>query len=217
MQSRVTVMAKKTVYAWDSAVWIAWLRKEQDKDLRGVASVVHELVNHESVLLISSICDVEVIDLDPSDSTFEVYSLLKKLPYVQVVDVHSRVIEKANTIRTRIKHENNSRARNKLKLPKAADAIQLATAVLQKVDAMHTFDNDLLNLDGTPIAEGGKIVKPQTLSGQLRIDVNDEAVSLHGMTPEDALRKALGAKLPESVSKAEEAAERDEKKSRKKD
>lgn len=47
-------------------------------------------------------------------------------------------------------------------------------------------------------------------------DRDAESLSLNGMTPEDALRKALGTKLPESVIKAEEESERDEKKSQKK-
>lgn len=205
---------KKCVYAWDAAVWIAWLRREEDKCLQRIGAVVRELVEGDAVLVISAICDVEVVDLDVNDKTFELYGLIKRLPYVQTINVHQRIVEKARKVRSLIRIENNSRKNNKLAIPKAADSIHLATAILAEASVLHTYDKGLLSLSGKQIVDGIRITEPRSLSGQILIE--DPTLSLQGMTPEDALRKALGTKLPESVIKAEEEAERDEKKSQKK-
>ena len=46
------------------------------------------------------------------------------------------------------------------------DAQILATAILYKADVLHTLDERLLHLNGSPIVDGLKITKPGPLSGQ---------------------------------------------------
>ena len=190
-----------TTYAWDTDVFIAWLRDEDDKDQAAIAAVLQEAVEGRAVLLVSRMAFVEVLELAPGDAARRSFERFMDRPTVAVVEISKKVADKAFAVRSSIVQQRSSN----MSVPKldAADSIHLAAAMLHGADALHSHDMSKLN--GNPALEGLKVCKPLPLSGQplLLPPGADAPFSLHGTDPDDALRRALTTALPDDVKRAE--------------
>lgn len=146
-------MAEKRVY-WDSCVWIGLINQEPDK--LAVCEHVIEQAQSGSVEIWTSTlslaevfkkkCNgVNVTTAQPSDANFE--NFLSQ-DYVVLIQVDHDV----GTVARRLLRAHPA-------LAKPADAVHLASALLNNVDEMHTFDGDnLLGLDGVlDRADGTKL------------------------------------------------------------
>ena len=151
----------KPVYSWDSSVFIAWLCEDQTVPLIDIANVIEEIENDRAILVVSVTAYAEV--LEAKHTPEQMASFREFLKRSNVVTADTTITEKAGAIRSGglVLHPPR-----KIKTP---DATFLATAILYKVDTLHTFDPDLLNLNGHPLAEGVVICKPIVLSGQKTI------------------------------------------------
>lgn len=152
-------MAIKPKFYWDACAWIGLINQEPDK-IDSLRYVIEEAQKGKIEIWTSTFTLAEVFKkkcssnqaaLDPADDTaFEDYLAQDFVQRVQVdTDVGTaarRLLRKFPTLR------------------KPQDAIHAATAALNDVDELHTFDgNDLLALDGQiPMANGQrlKICKP---------------------------------------------------------
>lgn len=147
-------MANKPKYYWDACAWIGLIRQEPDK----VDSLRHlmELAQKGKIEIWTSTftlaevfkrkCSENQVGIEPKDDeAFEDYLEQDYVKRVQVdVDVGTfarRLLRRFPSIR------------------KPQDAIHAATAALNNIDELHTFDgNDLLPLDGQiPMSNGEKL------------------------------------------------------------
>lgn len=74
-------------------------------------------------------------------------------PGFAVIDATLAVSNKAGEVREHVNASGVQLKRN--------DAIYIATALLFKVDALHTFDPGLCGLDGSPLVDGLRIHHPR--------------------------------------------------------
>jgi predicted nucleic acid-binding protein len=145
----------KPKFCWDTTVLIAHLTAEpraQD-EVDGLREVVNLVDSGQAILVTSLQAIAEVL---PDDSSPDLQGRLKALfrrPNCIMVDLSAAVVAKAADMR--------QRARETGRRLKSPDAYFLATGVLLKVDAVHTFDDQLLGLSGSPIVDGITICKPR--------------------------------------------------------
>lgn len=126
---------------WDANCWIGLIRKEGDK-LPGCMYIINEAEAGRVEILTSSFTLAEVYKVkggagiaDTSDSAFEKYLELGHILRVQLDDA--------------VGTEARRLLRRHKELKKPPDAIHLATALLNNVEELHTFDDkNLLKLDG---------------------------------------------------------------------
>ncbi|MBF2754586.1 MAG: type II toxin-antitoxin system VapC family toxin [Gammaproteobacteria bacterium AqS3] len=154
--------ASNKIY-WDSCVLIEWLQNTQEKRHKLTQAVMDELDREDSSysLVLSMLIYVEVIgdSKEMSSESMDELELFIHNPRVRLVVVDDEIAKKAGELRMSLKPK-------KLTAP---DAIHLATAIIRGVDTLHTFDNDLLRLNGNPIAEGVKISECKLPGGQLTL------------------------------------------------
>lgn len=141
----------KPRYYWDAGLFIALLQNEQRKDpadMPGLLEVVDMADNGEAFIITSGITYTEVLDQPGHAPKRATFRQVFERPNYQVVEPSLTISDKAADFREVFK----------LKLP---DATHLATAVLLKVDEMHTFDaDDLIPLSGRAEVNGLLIRKP---------------------------------------------------------
>jgi predicted nucleic acid-binding protein len=147
---------------WDACIWIALIQKEkvylptgQIEDREMMCRTVIEAAKRRSIVIVTStLCLAEVCKDDPnpqvnSDKLKDYF----ESDYILLANVDRFVGERARDLMVA--------AYAKIKPP---DAIHLATAAISpNIEAMHTFDIRLLNLDGRINKDGGgtlKICKP---------------------------------------------------------
>lgn len=155
-------MSKKTVYAWDATVLLAWLEEDQSAPLGGIDSVVQEIDDKAATLVVSVVAHTEVLRAKHSDEQIKKFRDFLARSNVLVIDVDLRVSEKAEEIRSKALPTGR-----KIKTP---DAQHLATAIIYRVDVFHTLDDKLLNLNGSALVDGLVISKPIAKSGQAMFD-----------------------------------------------
>lgn len=150
----------KRVYYWDSCLFIAWMANEtknrQPGDMDGLAEVVAMVDDQECYILSSVNTRGEVLDSTLTDEAREKFQSLFCNPFFTFVNVSLPVSELASKIRDY--YRNHKPQSMSVKLP---DATHLATAILYKVDELHTFDaGDLIRFDGNVAGHPLKICKP---------------------------------------------------------
>jgi predicted nucleic acid-binding protein len=153
-------LANKPKYYWDACAWIGLIRQEPDKidSLRYVMELAQkgEIEIWTSAFTLAEVfkrkCSETQVGIEPVDDTaFEDYLTQDCVQPVQVdVDVGTFA----------------RRLLRKFPIRKPQDAIHAATAALNNIDELHTFDgNDLLPLDGQISMLNGeklRICKPPT-------------------------------------------------------
>ena len=141
----------KPRYYWDSGVFIAVLKNEKrddPSDLPGALEVLDLADNGEAFIITSGITFTEVLDRPGDAPVRERFRRVFERPNYKTVVPVLPITDKAADLRQQFG----------LKLP---DATHLATALLTKVDEMHTFDgDDLIPLSGRPELGGLIIRKP---------------------------------------------------------
>jgi len=141
----------KKVY-WDSCVWISLINQEAGKVGR-CQHIIQQAQKGQAQIWTSSLtlaevfkkkCDGQAVSIDAAnDSDFE------------------RYIEQDFLVEVQLDHDIGVMARRLLRahpeLKKPADAIHLASAAMNNVDELHTFDGDnLLGLNGRILRRDGK-------------------------------------------------------------
>jgi len=144
---------QKKIY-WDSCVWISLINQEPGKVGR-CQNVINEAQKGEAQIWTSSLtlaevfkkkCDGANVSIaEAQDADFENY------------------IEQEFLVEVQLDHDIGVLARRLLRahpeLKKPADAIHLASAALNNVDELHTFDGEnLLVLNGKIVRRDGKLL-----------------------------------------------------------
>lgn len=151
----------KTVY-WDACVWIAYADETPESKTDAYATeskqrcmdVMHSAKANDLIILTSQISIVEASSLPADESSrFEGMPAVFQLDYVALVPVNRAVLKLARNL-----------VLSKYRKLKPYDAVHLSSAITSKASEFHTFDKDLLRLDGK-IDEGNgsflKICLPQ--------------------------------------------------------
>lgn len=147
---------KKPIYCWDTCVFLAWFKEEQDKPLADIALVVHEIESRSASLLLSVTTYEEVLDIE-GGAVHKFRDYIKR-PYVETANVDTRIAERVAAMR-------NAAAQDGMNI-KVPDAQIIATALQYKADVLHTFDDKVLRFHKKPIVEGLRIEHPMPLSRQ---------------------------------------------------
>ncbi len=130
-------MKNKVVY-WDSDCFLGLLNREQDK-IQKCQSVIKNAEKGKLVIVTSAITFIEVIKMKGKKQVpRKVEKIIQKFflnPFMSIHNVDRDVGIKARDLMWK----------NKALKPK--DSIHVATALIQKIPELHTFDKYLLSLD----------------------------------------------------------------------
>lgn len=138
-------MTGRKSYYWDSCVFLTWLNRNSPHEiaLRGdFISVIQQILEENEKgrcqIITSQVTFIEALPSGHSavDDIF-LKRLLSRDPN-QAYDVDPRVTSKAREIRDfyfKLKQDDPS-----VRVPNTPDSIHLATAIILKVDEVHTFD-----------------------------------------------------------------------------
>lgn len=147
-------------YYWDAGLFIALLTNEQRRDpsdMPGLFEIVDLADAEEAIIVTSANTFGEVLDRPGHQPIRDQLRSLFQRPNFVLVEPNVTIIEKAADYREEFR----------LRLP---DATHLATAVLYRVDEMHTFDeDDLIPLSGRASLNNLRIRKPS--APQKRLDL----------------------------------------------
>jgi predicted nucleic acid-binding protein len=155
-------MNKKVNYAWDSTVILAWLAGDSTAPLDDILEIVKEIDGGKANLIVSVNAYSEVLEVKNSKRAMDRFRETLHRSNVIIADVTAAIALKAQQIRDaglRLK----AKERRRIKTP---DAQHMATAIIYKADVLHSLDNDMLQLNGSDIVDGLKIVKPVLFDGQ---------------------------------------------------
>ena len=144
--------------AWDSCIFLAHFNEEQDKPLAEIDGILRQVARGHRTMLISAIVRAEVLnETGTSDAGTQFCDYCKRSNVItasadfRIADAAAVIREKVRDARTRGDVSNGI---------KAPDALIAATAILYRATALHTFDPVLLELSGSPILRGLKIMRP---------------------------------------------------------
>ncbi len=154
----------KKVYYWDANIFLTACKKEAHVPdiLQGASNVLEMLDKGDCILVTSVITRIEFLEA-VNEKASKIFNEILQRSNVFVQQVTEPIVEKAREVRYHCREAK----RSILKVP---DAIHAATAILMKVDELHTHDGDLLKLSDLldevyhlkvnvpPIPAQGKIV-----------------------------------------------------------
>lgn len=126
-------------YYWDSAAFLAFLKEEEGR-VGNCRQVLYSAEREEIQIVTSALTLTEVVHIkgrirmDAKDEAL-ISGLFEK-DYIVIVDVDRRIAEHARQLLWQ--HQDL----------KPKDSIHVASALIATVDELHTFDDDLLKLDG---------------------------------------------------------------------
>lgn len=134
---------------WDTSILIDWLKGSENQNrMLSIKSVIAEIEAKKYKLAVSTLAYVEVLECKmPEQAIKQLKEFMKNGNLVEVFAVDIRIAEKAQTIRNRARNE-------KKKIIKTPDAIHIATAIVSKAKQLHTFDEEILKLNGKDEVEG---------------------------------------------------------------
>jgi len=129
---------------WDSSVVIDWILDKKSKNperIPGILSVWKNVGDDDCRLAVSTLVYTEVLESTmPAGAMEKFRAFMGSRKNVKIIPVDIRIAKQAQEIR--------SRASKKIEAP---DAVHLATAVVLRARVFHTFDKDLLSLDGKDV------------------------------------------------------------------
>lgn len=144
--------------AWDSCVFLAWLKAEQDKPLAEIEELMHDIEQQRLTLIVSAVVCAEILDCTGHTPVRNSFREFMKGENVVAANIDFRMAELAATMRERAR---DAYARKVITAGiKAPDALIVATALIYRVDVLHTFDPVLLSLDRSPIVDSLHITQP---------------------------------------------------------
>ena len=137
---------KENKICWDSCVMISHFRGDRDvSETQAIESVVDKLDEGHYNLVISTLLYAEVLaSVMPKNAMSSFNKFVKRRDTVTNVPVTLKIAEKAQEIR------------NKTKIG-TPDAIHIATAIIGEALVFHTFDTDLIRLNGQDVVDGLEI------------------------------------------------------------
>lgn len=143
-------MKKRKIIGWDSVVLLDWILDtsgENASRLPAIESVVAGVDNGYCRLVVSTLIYVEVLaNNNPKGFIKKFERFMADSKKVKIISVDVGVAQKAQEIR------------NRMKSIKTPDAVHVATAIVGKADVFHTFDKQLLSLDGKKVVDGLRIL-----------------------------------------------------------
>ncbi|MFL5297368.1 MAG: type II toxin-antitoxin system VapC family toxin [Phenylobacterium sp.] len=139
-------MARTPTVYWDSCVWIGLINQEPDKYPR-VLGVLNRARAGKVQIITSTFTLAEVVKrkcsgvtVEMSDTEDDPFAELLQQEFVTIVNADWDASVMARSLYRQFNGDG---------LKKPQDALHLATAVIENVDEMHTFDgSDLLKLNG---------------------------------------------------------------------
>ena len=145
---------------WDSCLFIDMLSAEpQSADRRSQLDDVLEAVDQKSAILVTStLVATEVLDIIDDPLKREKFERVMNRPNVFYQPVTMPIAELAGRIR------ESFLPKHKLK---SMDALFIATAISQKCDVLHTYDDQLLRLSGRQEIRYLKITPPGVAQASL--------------------------------------------------
>lgn len=148
------------LYYWDTCLFLAWLKDENRAitgEMDGVRDIIERSKRRDCRLMTSVLTTVEVLQAKiPAGVDTLFAGVLKR---TSRIGVDIKISQLAHDIRNHVAKEGGN-----LKTP---DAIHLATAILNRADEFHTFDEKLLGLNGNVAGHGLIVCKPKTVNPQL--------------------------------------------------
>lgn len=147
----------KPKYCWDACLFIAHLMNEEraEDETAGMREVLQAVSAGRALIITSAVVLTEVLNR-PGDgqNARDKLNVMVTRPGFTLIDPNMVIANKAAEFRERVAASGNNQL-------KRNDAIYLATASIYEVKELHTFDTVLLGLDGSPLVEGLRIVKPR--------------------------------------------------------
>ena len=147
------------LFCWDSVTFINFFNgglHRTPEEISGLLEVMDMVDRNQAKIVTSETVIAEVLD---AASDLE---LLLKRPQFLKVSPSSPVIKKVQEIRLAARNDG-------VHVPRFADATFLATAILYKTEALHTFDLRVLALSGLPCVDGLHVCKPSGEQTRLRL------------------------------------------------
>ena len=146
---------KKELICWDTSVMISFIKETEQERMGEINSVVQNIRNGHYALAVSTVIYPEVLESTMPPNAIKTFDkFMQNRADIAVVAVDIRVAQKAQEIRNKIN----------LKTP---DAIHIATAIINKATALHTYDDKMLKFNEKPQVDGLVITKCY-ITGQTR-------------------------------------------------
>lgn len=156
----------KSKFCWDACLFIAHLNGEvrTEEEAAGMREVLEMIRTGKAHIITSAVVLSEVLNraADAVRARDKLHAMLAR-PGFTVVDANLAIATKAGEFRERVNSPGSPY------MLKRNDAIYAATAALYRVDALHTFDPDLLNLNGSPLVDGLIVNRPRGLQTTLAL------------------------------------------------
>jgi predicted nucleic acid-binding protein len=170
---------KPTVFYWDTAPLIAWIKDEKRPDkseMDGLAEVVDLFDRSKAVIVTSVLWRAEIFQSALTPKQRDKLLQAFEVRAIQEVGIDGRIMDLVSEIRSFHKNDTSKGSKSRLKNIRVPDAIHLATAILYEVDEFHTFDGKksgngvggLITLNGNVAGHKLKICSPR--ANQLRLD-----------------------------------------------
>ena len=160
-------MAGNDILYWDSCVFIAWLKNEvrPTGELDGIRDIVEKAKGREVSIITSALTYAEVTEAKVGAGVMNMFDDLFKRRNMSRPAVDMRVSRLARDLRDHYSARAPEYNGKTLSVP---DAVHLATAILYRANAFHTFDRKnrngtlgLIPLSGNVAGHGLVISKPE--------------------------------------------------------
>lgn len=159
-----------TDYCWDTSVFLALLKGNQDnqspEEIMGLRAAVDDIHNRRANLVTSTLIFAEVLPAGMSEERYDVFRSFFLRENVSAWEVSASIAHRTGDVRTR--------AASAGKKTSTEDAVFIATALVSGCSHLHSFDPDHLRL-AELFAEELTIVKPT--GTQVSMDLQEEAPS----------------------------------------
>lgn len=153
-------------YCWDTSVLLAWLNSEESTSLPDINLLVHQFNSGQANLVVSATLLTELLATKHKPAQAEALEKFMQRPNVTWANVTVEIAKKAAEIRDYWMQTSKKGERRNITTP---DAQIIATAVIYKVDALHSMEPKHHKLNGTRIVNMLRITLPREYDGQLSL------------------------------------------------
>lgn len=139
------------LFCWDSVAFINLFNGGVDRtpdEISGIREVI-DMVDRRKARIVTS----ETVIGEVLEAARDLEQLLSRPQFLKV--------SPSGPIITKVRDVRSATRAAGVHTPKFADATYIATAILYRVDAFHTFDDRLISLSGLSCVDGIKICKPR--------------------------------------------------------
>jgi len=131
-------MADKQIIYWDTCIFLAWLKSEEDKGpevLAGIDEIVGLLDKNQIILNTSALTSAEILKSTLTSAQIDMLERVLHRRNVEVVQTSAVIWNRTHDIRDYYLGRGDG-----LKTLSLPDSVHLATAIIQKVDIFYTTD-----------------------------------------------------------------------------